>query len=231
MFLTFCYFEPQKSLYLPLVCAIKKEIHLVHWQICFAWLSLLIMNLFFFFFYSYLVVEPRFCHHLDIWGLKQLFILDHARLTQWRLSLSSILRSADWVLNWNSLAVWLLTITSFKKNKKQRLKLFFTRGSEVRDCLLITSSVESRTKTSSASPSESGRSHYLLLLNCYFWLISNKQSSQLANTNQVEIKPVQRGGGTLITHITRWASELSITRLAGLVLCIPTASAGWSPVH
>lgn len=71
----------------------------------------------------------------------------------------------------------------------------------------------------------------VLLLNGYFWLISKTQSSQLANTNQVEIKPVQRRGGTLITHITRWASELSITRLAALVLCIPTASAGRSPVH
>lgn len=69
-----------------------------------------------------------FFYSLDIWGLKQLFILDQARLTQWRLSLLSILRSADWVLNWNSLAVWLLTITSFKKTKKTKIKAFFHTG-------------------------------------------------------------------------------------------------------
>lgn len=127
MFLTFCYFEPQKSL--PASGLRHKERNppcpLTN-MLC---LAIAADNeSFFFFFHSYLLVEPRFCHHLDIWGLKQLFILDQARLTQWRLSLSSILRSADWVLNWNSLAVWLLTITSFKKNKKQRLKLFFHTG-------------------------------------------------------------------------------------------------------
>lgn len=36
--------------------------------------------------------------------------------------------------------------------KKRNETFYFTQGSEVRDCLLITSSVESRTKTSSASP-------------------------------------------------------------------------------
>lgn len=74
-------------------------------------------------------------------------------------------------------------------------------------------------------------SPHVLLLNSYFRLISRTQHSYLANTNQVEIKPVPKRAGTLITHITRRASELSITRLAGLVLCIPTASTGRSPVH
>lgn len=173
-----------------------------------------------FFFFSYLSVEARFCHHLDFWGLKQLFILDQPQLTRWRLSLSSILRSADWVMNWNSLAVWLLTITSWKKEMKP-----FISHRDLK-CVIVCWSLQVlNPEQRRALPR---RSHCVLLSNLYFCLISN---THLANSNQVEVKPVQRRGGTLITHITRRASELSITRLAGLVLCIPTASAGRSPVH